>query len=358
MCQAFAKNGHEVTLIVPYRKFEMEPGVKNDYTFYGVNNKFMIKKNLLVRYGFQLIFFGFLAARLAKNKSPDVVYCRSFSGGFFASLMQLPVIFESHSPIVDDSTIFRKYFLNVFKRFFFKIMVGGRRFIKLVVITNSLKNYYENSFAGMKNKVFVAHDAADPVPKTKTTPPFLKDKEKLHVGYVGHLYKGRGIDLIINLAKRIHWADFHIIGGNESDILHWKSISANLTNIHFYGFLPPSEVAAYQLAVDILLAPYQLNVSVSGGVNINTANWMSPLKIFEYMASGKVIVSSNLPSLREVLSHNYNSLLCQPNNVEEWEQALIALRDNVPLRNRLGEQAKKDFLEKYTWVARANNVLS
>ncbi len=358
MCQAFAKNANEVTLIVPDRKYEMEPGVKDDYAFYGVNNTFAIKKPLPVRYSFQLIVFGFLAARLAKRKNPDLVYCRSFSGCFFASLMNLPVVFESHSPFMDGNTAFRKYFLNIFKRFFFKKLISNRNFLKLVVITHSLKSHYEKQFPVLKNKIVVAPDAADPVPKTKTPPPFFIDKKKLQVGYVGHLYQGRGVELIINLAARIQWADFHIIGGKDSDIQYWKNLTTSLANIHFHGFLPPSEVSAIQSGFDVLLAPYQLNVSVSGGVKINTAKWMSPLKVFEYMAAGKAILCSNLPSLREVLSHNHNALLCDPTALEDWEQALVALRDDIELRSRLGRQAKKDFLEKYTWDSRANLVLS
>jgi glycosyltransferase involved in cell wall biosynthesis len=84
---------------------------------------------------------------------------------------------------------------------------------------------------------------------------------------------------------------------------------------------------------------------------------MSPLKTFEYMASGKAILCSDLPALREVLAHEQTALLCKPDDPQCWKAALERLRDEPGLRQRLGERAKSEFEAKYTWKARAENVL-
>ena len=51
----------------------------------------------------------------------------------------------------------------------------------------------------------------------------------LHIGYVGHLYKGRGIELILNMAKQRVELLFHIVGGLDEDIKYWKDIASKMT---------------------------------------------------------------------------------------------------------------------------------
>jgi glycosyltransferase involved in cell wall biosynthesis len=105
---------------------------------------------------------------------------------------------------------------------------------------------------------------------------------------------------------------------------------------------------------DILIAPYGPRVAHSGTGDIS--RWMSPLKIFEYMAAARPIVTSDLPVLREVLRNNETALLCQPGDVQAYVAALRRLAADFDLRNKLGS-AGRDLLEaKYTWENRAKRV--
>ena len=81
------------------------------------------------------------------------------------------------------------------------------------------------------------------------------------------------------------------------------------------------------------------------------------MKMFEYMAAGKAIICSDLPVLHEVLQHNRNCLLCSPNSIDEWMDALLVLRDDIVLREKLGGNAQKDWAAQYTWTSRAQNIL-
>jgi glycosyltransferase involved in cell wall biosynthesis len=83
---------------------------------------------------------------------------------------------------------------------------------------------------------------------------------------------------------------------------------------------------------------------------------MSPLKIFEYMAHGKPIVSSDLPVIREVLRDRVNSVLVSPDNRSDWVKALQRLRENKVFRDQIGLQVKTDFLAKHS-IAHATNIL-
>jgi glycosyltransferase involved in cell wall biosynthesis len=105
-----------------------------------------------------------------------------------------------------------------------------------------------------------------------------------------------------------------------------------------------------------MLAPYQANVKDAGG--IDTSQWMSPLKIFEYMAYSKAIICSDLNALREILTDRVNALLVPPNCLEAWEQAVKELEGDIKLRKDLGKRAKDNFLRNYTWDRRAAKVLS
>jgi glycosyltransferase involved in cell wall biosynthesis len=345
MCQAFAKNGNDVSLFV--RKINDFDDI---YSYYGVDRNFEVLERKFRKFPvkYEKYFSGIWAAFKSHKLKADLVYGRNLTGCFVSALLGLNVVFESHSPVSNSGrnqeTIFRK-------------LIKSSRFKKLVVITHSLKKYYENVYPELAGRIFVAPDAADPLPESiRMNGQSLVKSKKIKIGYIGHLYKGRGIDLIVELAKVLPDADFHLIGGTQPDIEFWKKETAKFNNIIFHGFLPPSNIDKYKIAFDILLAPYQEEVIVSDNKS-DTSKWMSPLKIFEYMATKKPIVCSNLPVLREILEHERNAFLCSPSDIEEWKQTLERLISDPELRIKLGCAAYSDFIDNYTWEIRAKKII-
>ena len=122
--------------------------------------------------------------------------------------------------------------------------------------------------------------------------------------------------------------------------------------------MPPGDIDRYRVAFDALIAPYRRRVYAAGGDRWDTARWMSPLKIFEYMASGVPMLASDLPTIREVLTHDANALLCDPDDIGEWCRALERVRDDRELAARLAANARTEFDERYTWHQRARAVLA
>jgi glycosyltransferase involved in cell wall biosynthesis len=106
----------------------------------------------------------------------------------------------------------------------------------------------------------------------------------------------------------------------------------------------------------VVVAPYRKSVLVSGGHDISA--WMSPLKLFEYMAAGKAIVCSGLPVLREVLTDGDDALLVEPEDIDAWEHALRRLLNDRALRLRLGAAARIRLEHHYSWPIRARAVLA
>jgi glycosyltransferase involved in cell wall biosynthesis len=207
----------------------------------------------------------------------------------------------------------------------------------------------------MQGRILIAHDGAD-IPDGSATSRIKGGQCKVSAGYVGHLYAGKGMETIAELAVNCPDIEFHIVGGMPEDIAKWKDRLNKLNNVAFHGFVPPRDVYNYLQSFDILLAPYGRKVSPYGG-GTDIANWISPLKIFEYLASGKPIVSADLASIREVLSHGETALLCEPGNIEDWVQSLELLAHDSDLRSRLGESGKELFYREYTWSVRARKVV-
>jgi len=348
MCRAFAKNGHNVTLLA--RRGEIKD-IKNEYDYYGVNNCFQIKKlSFSVGILEKVLYLIRVWWHVFKYKGRyDFIYGRFLYGIWLASKTRTPFSYESHSPPC-----------GMLERAVEKSTLKSPSMMSIIVISNSLKEIYKKLYSWMDSKkILVAHDGADvlkerEVFRENTGPAVLGGKGKIKIGYVGSLYQGRGIELIIQLARRLPDMDFHIMGGSDLEISKYKKYTAN-GNIFFYKFVPHAKIGNYLREFDILLAPYQKKVGIAKRGK-DTVKWMSPLKIFEYMSYGKAIVCSDLPVLKEILENKKTALLCHPENVEEWVNAINQLH-SPDLRNLLGKNAKYELENKYAWDIRAKNVL-
>jgi glycosyltransferase involved in cell wall biosynthesis len=348
MCHALAANGHAVTLLVPDKRDDRERGVVDIFGFYGVSPSFEILHHPWAPFKGRGFLFGWMAARRAKRMRPDLVYGRDLPACYWSALMGLPVIFESHSPIEGQ---------GIASKWLFSRLIRHSKLRDLVVITEALKEHYVSQWGSLAGRAKVLPDGADPICLDLPAAMLSGRLGHLQIGYVGHLYRGRGIDLIIALARRLPQMDFHLVGGAERDIEYWMREAKGVLNITFHGFVPPSSADSYRLAVDVLIAPYEADVSISGPGKRNTAPWMSPLKVFEYMAAGKAIVASDLASLREVLRHGENALLCPPGDLEAWFATLKSLEHSPEKRQILGSTARFDLERCYSWAARARSAV-
>lgn len=343
MCQALSGIGHEVYLIGPNVLEEEDQKI---FDFYDVTGEFEIIEtdNPKLRVVGKLTN-SFISVRKVIDMDLDLIHTRNVITAYIASKKGLPTIYESHTPIPFSNWSF-------IKDIFFRKLLNYKDFLQLVVISESMKDYYLDNYDLSSKCITLARDASDPVDLSLKPVRYSNDKS-LQVGYIGNIYQGRGKKVIKYLAKECDFAHFHIVGGDEDNIINWKK-ELEFDNVTFHGFVPPSDLDRYKLGFDVLLAPYQRNVKTAGGKN--TVKWMSPLKIFEYMAAGKAIIASDLPAIREILSDEENALLCNPEKLDEWLKSLKNLRD-ASLREKLGENALTKFAEKYSWENRAQKIM-
>ena len=347
MCNAFSDIGYDVTLFARTSVVN----VNDIHSYYGVNSRFSIIKKHWPNIPFLggILFGKAIKKSLSTYNSAELYYARDFYTLLWLKSKLKNVIYEAHA--MPRTFIHKQLEKRIFKR---------KNFKRLVVISHALKNDYKRAFPFLDDKmIYVAHDAADRPNLIKANENKFKlqgEVEKTKVGYIGHLYQGKGMEIIEKLSNLVPSIEFHIIGGNKEDIDFWKSKCFNSKNIFFYGYIPHSELYKFYDQMNIFMAPYQNNVKGFGGGR-DISRWMSPLKIFEYMSYKKAIIASKLPVIEEVLESYSNAILCNPNDINEWVSALEKLVNNPKLVKVLGEAAYNSYDRYYTWNQRARVVL-
>jgi glycosyltransferase involved in cell wall biosynthesis len=277
------------------------------------------------------IIFGLKVVTYLKNKERSFIITRSLMTSFFLSLFKIYHRVEIHNEII-GLTKFLLINLNFLNSQYVK---------KVIFISSKLSTKFK-----VKRKI-ILHDAVD-------ITNFKKPKFRQHlknVGYLGSFYNGRGIELIIELAKQNLNLNFYLIGKDKNFTFDRKLTS----NIKVLNHVPYAKVPNLLFNLDILLMPYQKIVQINSK-SLNTALYCSPLKMFDYLASGKIIISSNLPGITEILKDKTNSLIVDSNNVNQWSNAIRKILKNKTLSKRISLNAYKTAIDN-TWEKRANKMI-
>lgn len=304
-----------------------------------------------------IIFFRFILYYVFDKQKPNFIISRNLVASYFCKFFFKNFVYETHFP--------EKGF-----RLFIQKRIFKKRNFKIIVISYALKKYYIEKFKiseKLSKKILVCPDGADKLTFSQENSLYRFAKEHLKeihntynkynylIGYFGHLYEGRGLNLINNLAIKNKNILFLIYGGTNKDIKNSqkKFLSKNLV---FMGYYSNNLIPFLMRNMDILLMPYEKKVFLSKR-KTNTAKFMSPMKLFEYMSTGVPLISSNLIVLKEILKDNHNCLLAEEQSVEEWNNSIIKLLKDKDLRYKLANNAKKELENKYTWLKRVENII-
>jgi hypothetical protein len=208
MCGAMKANGIDVMLA--FRTQDDIDGIDDDrlFTSYQVSDRFAYVSLDSTSHGLRDQYRLVCAAIESKCTH---IYTRSTEGAYFAALADMPTLLELHTPI------------NV------KLAPLARDLFRLpslrgvVSISHSLKARLIRDFPMLAGRVHVIPDAADP-PAEDGAPFQLSNPARpgMNVGYAGQLYPGKGMEIILRLAERLPQMTFHVMGGYETDINHWK----------------------------------------------------------------------------------------------------------------------------------------
>ncbi len=356
MCEEFSNDGLEVELLVPTResRFQGDP-----FEFYNINKNFRFNKirsfdfvkyhKYLGKYSFWLQSIAYFFKLLFKKINKDaIIYSRNPEIVWLFGLRKYKTIFEVHRWAETNVWLF-EYFI--------------KRAKKAVAVTNELKKKcLESGFS--ENNVLIAPDAVDfkifdlDISKSSAREKLKLPQDKTILGYIGRfrtMGEEKGIPEILKaislLAKNYANIFFLAIGGTREDIDLYKDVAKNLgidNKVLMLEKVERPKVAIYQKACDILLMPFPHTK--------HFAYYMSPLKMFEYMASKRPIIASNLPSVREVLDEN-NAILIKPDDYKDLAKSAERIIIDRELCNSLAEQAFKD-VQEHSWEKRALRILN
>lgn len=349
MCEAFVNAGVELDLIIPKRI----NWIKEDaFSYYGVDSNFKIKK-----------IINLDTINIIKNKLGFVIQSVSFA---ISVLFFLP---KNESSIIYSRDQFSLFLLSFFKRFnvfyevhnlpqensfFFKVLLKKT---KLIVISNGLKNKLIE-FGVDKHNILVAPDGVSLESFTNV----IDSKENLRqelsieqnkkiIMYVGHLYGWKGANILLEASKYLSDYRVYFIGGLSKDIDEFSAQikKLDLSNVRLLGHKDYKDIPKYLKTADVLVLPNSGKEKVS-------KYYTSPMKLFEYMASGVPIVASKLPSIKEILDDS-EAILVESDNVEALVHGIKIALSNKELSDKMSNKALQD-VRQYTWKARANKILT
>ncbi len=349
MAQAFTALGHSVQVLVPQNRAHHQPAPWDELArHYGLQQQFSVAW-LPVSPRLRSYDYGFKAVQFARRQNADFVFTRLPQAAALASSLGMDTIFEIHD--LPRGTL-GPWLLRRF--------LSGSGARRLVVITESLKDAISQAITPLPDAPFtlIAPDGVDlarydDLPAASDARAQLGLPPRFTAGYTGHLYAGRGGEMILQLAALLPEMNFLLVGGHQDDVARLRSDAAALENVILTGFVPNAELPRYQAACDALLMPYQRRVAASSGGDI--ARYLSPMKLFEYLACGRVILSSDLPVLREILNSR-NARLLPPDDIDAWISALRNLVEDPSFSQSLAKQARHDA-QQYDWDTRAARIL-
>jgi glycosyltransferase involved in cell wall biosynthesis len=356
-CHALAGRGHDVTLIT---RPDTQKPARDPYVYYGLPRipGFAIETAPVAGPAFarRIGYMSFALGRALGRARPEVLFTRDLGiAALFAQLppaLAPPLVYESHGYAPEVSAELPRLISTAapaserkLKRLAAREALVWNRAAGYVTITRALADQLTARFGARENVAVVPDGVRLQGDRVWQAAP----RDPAIVGYAGHLYAWKGVDVLIDALSRVEGARGLIVGGHdaEPDLQRVRDRAAALgltSRIELTGMVPPGDVAALLRRATVLVLP-----------NVPTAistHFTSPLKLFEYMAAGRPIVASDLPALREVLRDGENALLVPPGDAASLAAAIRRVLDSPELAERLGRTAFGEAGE-FGWDRRA-----
>ena len=359
MCGALASTGTHVTLVHPHRFGNKPEGFNGDlWSFYGVPKSFRVmalpspltlglsqrRRFARAARGLPLGFFILWSSR--PGPRPFVFYCRSMLGAWLAT--QAKRMWGSRSSCC--GVFLELHDAPATKRAWDLL----QRVDGIVTNTDALRAHICGQIPIPAALIITARNGVDlqqfhvnsaSIRREARARLQLQDETTV-VGYSGRVNIEKGAPTILEAAALLKHRPvrFLLVGKVYDDI---AARAAPLPAVTLIGFVPPAEVPAWIAAADILVMPTS--------AHIDYADFTCPLKLFEYMASGRPVLCSDLPVLKEVVTNEVNALLFRPDDAKSLAAGIERLRSNRSLAASLARAARSDAAH-YTWERRAELV--
>ena len=340
-CEALSKSGTMVELLVPTRRNDIDADIFSYFNL-GKTFTFTVLKSIdLVRFGsigflISALWFAIQVIRSSSFSSAEIVYSRDALVLFLLLISKKRIVFETHAPPSLVSVIVAK------------------KVKKVVVISQGLRKAYIR--AGVSDSsIVVAPDAVSAdffsgVPnKAGARRELSLDPKSFVALYAGHLYERKGAGLLAQAASSNQSITFLFVGGTKQDLASFRTAWAGLPNVLIIGHVAHEMIPLYLRAADLLVLPNSAKFD-------DSSTYTSPMKLFEYMASGTPIVAADVPAIREVLTEE-SAFFFPPDNSIELAKCITAVYHS-PDGGRSRAQTAQALSTSFSWENRAHIILN
>ncbi len=291
-----------------------------------------------------------LSERVAEF-SPDVIYERyspfGFSGVATARQLGVPHVLEVNAPLAWEGATFRKQAMSdVAAEIELSTLKGTDR---VIVVSEELRKWFVEVGVPAEHIEFIPNgvDVASFRPAGPRAIPFSSDQ--FVVGFVGNLRAWHGVDVMVEAARTfLKEADTHLLvvgDGPERKLISDLALEHPHQVTHVEQ-APHEQMPQFLRSMDVAIAPY---------ADAETF-YFSPLKLFEYMATGRAIVAARIGQVASIVKDGTTGLLFPPGDVAALLDAIQTLKTNPDLRLNLGCAAAADAHQKHGWPDRATKV--
>ena len=348
--EAFKRLGHEVHIAsfgeIPYLN-------KTDYIYHYLQDdpvSFPLIRGLTSQRGLVREII-----KIIRNCSPDLLYLR-WTGNLFINRIkklypELPIVVECNG-VREMSAGGRNLFARRYMRLYDKQYVENATVIS--AITDVVKNFVlEHHPQLSREKIFTNPNGVD-VEKFRYVKTDLKDRlgipaDMTVVGFAGVFMPWQKIEDLIQAVQNLGTETrLLLIGEGKGEyVRNLESLAAEKNNerIIFTGLVSHTDIPKYLSVCDILVVTQSKERPIR-----------SPIKLFEYMATGRAIAVANVGQLSEIIKDGENGLTFEP-NTHDLGRVLDRLIQNKELREKIGEKARRDAVQQYTWDANVTRIL-
>jgi len=230
------------------------------------------------------------------------------------------------------------------------------RMADVVIATNESYRAIDIQRNGVSpSRVFIVRNGPD-LNRVRLTEPdaALRGKARVLLGYLGAMNPQDGVDYMLralrHLRYELHRSDFHAVAiGNGDSLESLRSLSTELglaDCVTFTGFIPDEEMVRLLSTVDICLDP-----NPSNPLN-DVSTW---IKVMEYMAMGKPVVSFDLKETR--YSAGDAAAYVTPNDESAFARAVAELMDDPERRSRMAQIGRERIQSELGWHVTSRNLL-